>query len=578
MKKLLVALSFLLTIFAQSFAFAAPVRFDVTVNPNPLRAGEFADVTIKAVDEDGNVDTSYTDGDIRIEIEWVDYTSPDVTLPGGGIEFFEPADQWVKIFSKGLTIKKAGKYTLTVADLYDVELQWSAEINVLADSNGAAQGSLTVTSPVPNAVESDPTVTIAWSTSFPNTPIVIFIDDVEIQDGLSDENGDFTIFVSWIQPGEHVLKVNALDLDNKVVATSGPIPFSYDRGNGELFLWLDIEPGKQVVVDTKVTFTIRTAKSVTSAQLILADGTPLPAQKISDGVFRKQETLTEAKTYPIDVILTVGGVDTKFDDVDAVVATDANRKIITFDQTPNEDRSKVDLEWTYEGIIDYFKVRYGTSEDNLRLSITTSTPEGTLSLADTKASYFAQVFPVDENGLVNGEPSDIIEIPPLTAVCGNGKVEAGEVCDDGNDESGDGCNETCTEVEQEHMADDSLPSCDPYGIPLHTKKVNGKYYIYWKPVQNAKEYIIYRADQAVDAISQMTVVTKTEETMFEYPFDPYSEVDVWARYAVEAVCANDDQKQVGDMTPVKVGPEDTLLLVVVASFLIFSIWRLVKSV
>jgi len=52
-----------------SFAFAAPVRFDVTVNPNPIKAGEFADVTIRAVDENGNVDTSYTDGDIWIEIE-----------------------------------------------------------------------------------------------------------------------------------------------------------------------------------------------------------------------------------------------------------------------------------------------------------------------------------------------------------------------------------------------------------------------------------------------------------------------------------------------------------------------------
>lgn len=62
--------------------FAAPVRFDVTVTPNPLKAGEFADVTIKAVDANGNVDTSYTDGDIWIEIEGFDYASPDITLPG----------------------------------------------------------------------------------------------------------------------------------------------------------------------------------------------------------------------------------------------------------------------------------------------------------------------------------------------------------------------------------------------------------------------------------------------------------------------------------------------------------------
>lgn len=96
-----------------------------------------------------------------------------------------------------------------------------------------------------------------------------------------------------------------MDLDDAVVATSGPIPFTYDRGTNDLFLGLDIEPGKQVPVETKVTFTVRTAPSVTSAQLILADGTATPAQKISDGVFRKQETLLEAKAYPVDVILSV---------------------------------------------------------------------------------------------------------------------------------------------------------------------------------------------------------------------------------------------------------------------------------
>ncbi len=69
MKKLLYTLLLSVTLGISSFAFAAPVRFDVTVNPNPIKAGEFADVTIKAVDAAGNVDTSYTDGDIWIEIE-----------------------------------------------------------------------------------------------------------------------------------------------------------------------------------------------------------------------------------------------------------------------------------------------------------------------------------------------------------------------------------------------------------------------------------------------------------------------------------------------------------------------------
>ena len=56
-------------VFGVSIVLAAPVRFDVTVNPNPLNVNEFADVTVKAIDANGNVDTTYTDGDIWIEVE-----------------------------------------------------------------------------------------------------------------------------------------------------------------------------------------------------------------------------------------------------------------------------------------------------------------------------------------------------------------------------------------------------------------------------------------------------------------------------------------------------------------------------
>lgn len=85
---------------------AAPVRFEVIVQPNPIKVSEYADVTVKAIDANGNVDTSYTDGDIWIEVEGFDYTDPDIEMPGNGIGFFEASDQGVKIFSKGLTIKK----------------------------------------------------------------------------------------------------------------------------------------------------------------------------------------------------------------------------------------------------------------------------------------------------------------------------------------------------------------------------------------------------------------------------------------------------------------------------------------
>lgn len=55
----------------------------MSVNPNPFKTSEFADVTIKAIDSDGQVDTSYDEGDIWIEVEGFDYSDPDVVVPGG---------------------------------------------------------------------------------------------------------------------------------------------------------------------------------------------------------------------------------------------------------------------------------------------------------------------------------------------------------------------------------------------------------------------------------------------------------------------------------------------------------------
>src|SRR5207247_9870849 len=62
-----------------------------------------------------------------------------------------------------------------------------------------------------------------------------------------------------------------------------------------------------------------------------------------------------------------------------------------------------------------------------------------------------------------------IELPPKTAVCGNGSVEAGEECDDGNTDNCDGCSNGCTLVTgcgdgivcgTEPCDEDNTVSCD----------------------------------------------------------------------------------------------------------------------
>ena len=342
----------------------------------------------------------------------------------------------------------------------------------------------------------------------------------------------------------------------------------------------------------------------------------LPTEKVQPGMFRKQIALSSPGVYPVDVKLSVDGNETMYEDEDTVTVVADERKILTLDYTTDEERKRANLVWTYTGAIDYFKITYGTNKATLRLSVTTVNPTGMLVLADSTIPYYAQVFPVDANGVVNGDPSPIITIDPLQPalpVCGDGIVAGGEQCDDGNSFNGDGCSAVCT-IEQviqplpvcgdgkkdpvEQCDDGNIlngdgcnaacrieiappklpdPTCNPAGISLQSRKAGDQYYIYWEPVFNATEYIVYRSDQAVASTKHMAVVGRTVDTTFEYPFDPYSETDKWAWYAVEAVCVDNTQKQVGDMTAVKVGPERTMLLLFLAAIIGFMGWRMVKT-
>ncbi|MBP6256760.1 hypothetical protein KA405_03400 [Patescibacteria group bacterium] len=88
----IVRLCLLLLAFFPLLTLAAPTKFEITVTPNPLKVSEFADVTVKAINSDGTVDTK-ADGDIWLEIENHEYTDSNIVLPGNGIGFFEPSDQ-----------------------------------------------------------------------------------------------------------------------------------------------------------------------------------------------------------------------------------------------------------------------------------------------------------------------------------------------------------------------------------------------------------------------------------------------------------------------------------------------------
>ena len=236
-------------------------------------------------------------------------------------------------------------------------------------------------------------------------------------------------------------------------------------------------------------------------------------------------TFDDPATYPITVILSVNGQTSTFPDVETITIQDEVRRITSLSHVPSPETSTVKLDWTYEGKIDYFRTTYGTSRTNLRLFVTSTDPTTTLLIAEPTLTYYAQVFPVDQQGRTIGEPSDIITIDPLKErepVCGNGIIERPETCDDGNTRNGDGCSSLCQiEIpetvtptpEPEHNGATIIPppppplnTCYPEGIQISSIQVGDQYYIVWEPVPFAKGYQIYRSDMAVNSIDQMIMI------------------------------------------------------------------------
>lgn len=625
-----------LLFFVSSIVAAETINFEVEMSPDTITAWEFTDLKIKAIDDNGNIDTSYTD-DIFIEVEWLNFNDPDVTLPWGWFGFFETSDQWQKIFSKWLTIKKAWTYTINVVDaLVDVTgIKGSATLTVNQEWSSPDMWTLTVSAPTSGAIVTENKINVIATTSLPNTPIVLYLDEEKVQEWLSDQNGDINMSISGIEKWPHTLVLNAVDLGGTIVASSDEIPFVYEADHGSLFVGLELLPSNTVIEWEKITAKITTAEVVDSVTIKIGDGASLPTSKVSDGVFQKELLMEAAWGYPVDLWLSVEGSVTTMEDVDMITVNKDIQRIITLTSEPDIANDKAKLTRTFTGNVEYFKLQYGMDKNTLDLSLTTTVPNANILISNPSVARYAQVTPIDKEWNITWEASEILTIAALrdpicgnrvietgeecddgntnnsdgcssvckieTAICGNRRIELWEECDDGNVTPSDGCSEICKiesaicgngQLELWEECDDgnvqdwdtcsasckiSSAECDTWGIVISTKIEWWKYYLTWSPVTSAQKYLVYRQESRPGALSEMRLVWETNDPMFEYPFDPNANSDQYAWYAVEAVCDHSSAAQLWDFTKVKVWPEETILMILLTILLLRGMRKMSSS-
>ncbi|MEF2175759.1 MAG: hypothetical protein V3575_04780 [Candidatus Absconditabacteria bacterium] len=515
-------------------AYGQVDHFNVTISPNPLKVNEAADLKVIALDSDGNVVKDYI-GDIYIQEDEALELGKDVELPNDQMYTFSPEDQGQKIFSKGTIFKKAGDFEIIVSDIAtegDDEIIGKASVTV-TQGETITKGDINIASPVDGGVEVSEEVDVIGSSSLPNSQFVVEVNGKKTEEGITDDNGDFVSTISGLQPGDHTIKVIILNLDNEPLAESNLTNFEVQTASTEWFKSLSVYPGNQVAEMQNFIITVLTDESVNSVEVEV--GSKFVMDKEKDGVFTKSMSISEVGIYPISLDITNDGVSKKYEnrgEMEVLKGTSNSIGEVTVKQEPGIT-NEVKLDWQFSGTIDQYLIKYGTSKDKFELEVTSSINSVAIKNLDPSKVYYAQIFPIAMNGTQDGIPSNLVTI----------EIVHGSAC-----------------VIQ--------------GIELDTKQINGKNYLVWDKVDGASKYIIYKSDSDPDGNkNNMVKVGETTELMFEYPFDINSKKDIYSYYSVYANCSN-GELQIDAVKKVKVGPMDTLLLMLLISFFFYGMFRL----
>lgn len=515
------------------FAFAEVDHFVVTVSANPAKLNEAVDLTVKAVDANWTQVKDYQ-WDIFMDVKW--WSDSDYILPNDGIYTFVLEDQWEKKFSKWLVFKKEWDFKLSIYDVADENIKSEISIKVWWQVEDTKSAAITIDTPVAWSIEKSENVSVTWKTNFPNSPLQIMVDNKKSSEWMTDANWDYVVSLAWLSAWEHSLKVVIIDASDKVLGESDEIKFKYETWTSDdsLFKWLLIQPWKTVDAWTKVSILVDVADSVTSADLALWTEVATPMTK-KGKQFAKDLTMDKSWSFKISLKLSAWWNVKDYKDVDTIVVN-AVKRINEIKYFSNEsEKTWLNLEWTFTWDIKMFSLKYGLKKDSLTWELLTWVNKVLLANVSLSKTLYVQVIPMSVDGKTQDWiPSEIIEIKPT------------------------------------HNA----ASCKVVWIKISTLKEWNKNYLTWSKAPWATKYIIYKSEWEAKDLKSMQKVWETTELRFEYPFDAKSKKDVYAYYAVEAVCEDGKNMQIDWVKKVKVWPYDTIIVMMLLSAMLYLGYRM----
>ncbi len=511
---------------------ASPDAFLVEVSPSSFDVNQAVDITIKAVKANGEIVKDYQ-WDVFIEVKGI-VDAADFTVPSDGLYTFTAQDQWVRLFSKGLSIKKSWTFTIKVSDFPDDSIMGEKTIIVGSNQSASAAEGITIISPVAGGIEKNSIANVmASATSLPNAPYEIYINSNVVSEGMTNANGDISAYVSGIKAGDNILQIKILNASNEVIGESETTSFTYQPIKDGVFTSIKITPNGKINQWQKASFTVNTSDSVTSAQIKIGDNKAVPLDKKSAGVFTKDILIEKEWLQQVDVNLIVLGQTKSDTGVASIFGEKGNAigKIRLY--SDSIDKTKLNVTRESIGTTPQYKISYGTSQNNLDLSVVVQTNEIIIENLNVGDVYYFQITPLDESWNPIGTASDI----------------------------------TQAKIWEE-------ASCVVVGITVTGQKIWDKYYLVRSGVTNVEKYVIYRAEFETSEIANMQKVGETTGTMFEYPFNKFAKKDQYAYYLVEAICKDGTSLKVDNVKKIHVWPVENILLIILISLFGYTIYKL----
>lgn len=538
LRKILIASLFVVVmIFSYIKTLAAePEAFIVEVQPSSFDPNTPVDMTIKAVKGDGTVIKEY-EGDVYIDV--IGSIDPsEYVVPSDHLYTFAPQDQWVKLFSKGLIIKKEGTYTIQVSDIINDSIKGEKTVIVGNKDSGIAK-SVTIDAPTMSGVEKNEIVSVFGSSlDLPNSPYEIRLNNVSATQGITDAIWSINTFVTWVVAWTNTLQVKILDVSNTIIGESEVISFTYAPIADGVFNSIQVLPSTKMKQGTKASFIVDTNDAVSSAELQLSNGSPVvPMEKSSPGVFKKELMMDTVGNLDVVVNLMLNGQKKTYTGIANLIIEKwtAIGKVRLFSDPVTKNKLNVTREVIGEAA--KYKIFYGTGETSLIQSVMVNTNEMSLENLLTWTTYFFRIIPLDSAGAEIGTASAVVS------------ATVGDLSPSGE-------------------------NCVVKWIIVTDVTIGEKRYLTRSWVVNASKYVIYRSEFETSDVTKMNKVAEVTENRFEYPFIANAKAEKYAYYVVEAVCTDGSTIIVDNVKKVQTWPVESILLFLVITLLIYSSYRL----